>query len=90
MELMVCHSDHEFRLQRLLLVMCHFSEYERWGISDCEWIYLCPCFKESEKDQGSVSPHEIPSLIGNLTQPQLVEWLRGRKGLLLRWWLGDG
>ena len=87
---MVCHSDHKFRLQRLLLVMCQFSEYERWGISDCEWIYLCPCFKESEKDQGSVSPHEIPSLIGNLTQPQLVEWLRGRKGLLLRWWLGDG
>ena len=90
MELVVCHFDHKFRLQRLLLVMCHFSEYERWGISDCEWIYLCPCFKESEKDQGSVSPHEIPSLIGNLTQPQLVEWLRGRKGLLLRWWLGDG
>ena len=69
MELMVCHSDHKFRLQRLLLVMCQFSEYERWGISDCEWIYLCPCFKESEKDQGSVSPHETPSIIGPLKQP---------------------
>ena len=69
MELMVCHSDHMFRLQRLLLVMCQFSESELWGISDCEQIYLCQCFKKSEMDQGSVSLHEAPSLIGPLTQP---------------------
>ena len=66
---MVCHSDHKYCLQRLLLVTCQFSESERWGISDCECIYLCPCFEEPGKDEESVSPHKTPSLVGPLTQP---------------------
>ena len=66
MELMVCHSDHKFRLQRLLLVMCQFSESERWGISDCERIYLCPCFKESEKDQEVSVLTRLPHSLGPL------------------------
>ena len=66
---MVCHSDHKYRLQRLLLVICQRPELERWGISDCECIYLCPCFEEPEKDQENVSPHESPSLLGPLTKP---------------------
>ena len=27
---MICHSDHKYRLQRLLLVICQFSESEGW------------------------------------------------------------
>ena len=60
-EWMVCHSDHKYRLQPLLLVICQFSESERWEISDCERIYLC--FDEAGKDQESVNPHETLSLI---------------------------
>ena len=74
---MVCHSDHKYRLQRLLLVICQFSESERRGISDCERIFLRPCFEKTGRDLKCVSPHKTPSLIGPLTQPELVEWLEG-------------
>ena len=57
---MVVHSDHKYRLQRLLPVICQFSESGRWEISGCERIYLCPSFEEPGKVQESVSPHEIP------------------------------
>ena len=59
-EWMVVHSDHKYRLQRLLPVICQFSESGRWEISGCERIYLCPSFEEPGKVQESVSPHEIP------------------------------
>ena len=29
-EWMICHSDHKYRLLRLLLVICQFSESEGW------------------------------------------------------------
>ena len=74
---MVCHSDHKYCLQRLLLVICQFSESERRGISDCERIFLRPCFEKTGRDLKWVSPHKTPSLIGPLTQPELVEWLEG-------------
>ena len=59
---MVCHSDHKYRLQRLLLVICQFSESERRGISDCERIFLRPCFEKTGRDLKCVSPHKTPSL----------------------------
>ena len=77
---MVCHSDHKYCLQRLLLVICQFYESERRGINDCERIFLCPCFEKAGKDLKSISPHETPSLIGPFTQPELLEWLEGERG----------
>ena len=39
---------------------------------------MFPESRESiKKDQESISPHETPSLIGSLTQPELVECLGG-------------
>ena len=35
----------------MILVTCQFSESERRGISDCECIYLRPCFEKGGKDQ---------------------------------------
>ena len=64
-----CHSDHKYCFQRLLLLICQFSESERWGLSDFERIYLCPCFKEAGENQESVSPHETTSIIEPLMQP---------------------
>ena len=61
-------------------MICQFTESEQLGISDCERIFHCPCFEKAGKDPESVSPHETPSLIGPLTQPELVEWLEGGRG----------
>ena len=47
----VYHSDHYYRLKRLLLVKCQCSESERRRISDCERICIRPCFEKAEKDQ---------------------------------------
>ena len=85
---MVCHSNHKCCLQRLLLVICQFSESERWGTSDCEHIYLFSYLRKAGKDQESISLHETPSLIGSLAQPELVEWLVGGRGWC--WWLWLG
>lgn len=39
---------------------------------------MFPRSRESiKKDQESISPHETQSLVGSLTQPELVEWLGG-------------
>ena len=49
-EWMVCHSDRMYRLQRLLLVICQFTESEQWGISDFKSIWVCPRFGKAKKD----------------------------------------
>ena len=59
------------------LVIWEFSESEQGGISDCERIFLRPCFEKAGKDSEGVSTHETPSFIGPLTQPELVERLKG-------------
>ena len=64
-EWMICHSDNKYRLQRLLLVICQFSESERLGISDCERICLCPCIGKAGKDKKASVLTRLPQLLGS-------------------------
>lgn len=68
-EWMVCDSEHMYRHQWLLLVICQFFESEWWETSDCEGICLCPCVEKVGKHKKNFSTHETPSLIRPLTQP---------------------
>ena len=74
---MVCHSDHKYRLQRLVICFLMFSDDMSLMFSDSM------LWKSRKRLKKGVSPHKTPLLIRPLTQPELVEYLK-RKGLLPR------
>ena len=81
----ICHSDHMYCLEELLLVICQFSESEPRGISDFECIFLCPCFKKAAKDRENVSPNETlthwafdTALIDRMAERR--EWIVAKNG----------
>lgn len=47
----VCHSNHRYCPQRLLLVISQFPECKWWAVSDCERICLSQCLGKAGKEK---------------------------------------
>ena len=61
---MDCHSDHKYRLQRLLLVVCQFSESVWWETVTVSLFISIHVSREQRKIQNSPVLMKLPHSLG--------------------------